>query len=69
MSRNFSGTGLWRNTPSSYGVADPTENSLINIANDFAEEFDELAEKVIEAMDKSLPIDRITEESLVATRG
>jgi hypothetical protein len=50
------------------GLLDPTENSLINIANDFAEEFDELAEKVIEAMDKSLPIDRITEESLVATR-
>jgi hypothetical protein len=50
------------------GLLDPTENSLINIANDFAEEFDELAEKVIEAMNNYLPLDRITEESLVATR-
>lgn len=51
------------------GLLDPTENDLINTANDFANEFDELTEAVKEAMDKSLPIDEITDESLEATKG
>jgi hypothetical protein len=49
------------------GLLDPTENDLINLANNFANEFDELTLEVIEAIDKSLPIDKVTAESLQAT--
>ncbi len=50
------------------GLLDPTEDDLINAANDFAIEFDELAERVLEAMKNSLPLDEITEDSLEETR-
>lgn len=50
------------------GLLDPTENDLINTANNFANEFDELTEAVKEAMEKSLPIDEVTDESLKATK-
>lgn len=50
------------------GLLDPTENNLINVANDFANEFQELNKAVLEAIDKSLPIDEVTEEMLEATR-
>lgn len=50
------------------GLLDPTENALINTANDFAIEFDELAEAVLKAMELALPIDEITRESLEATK-
>ena len=50
------------------GLLDPTEDDLINVANDFAKEFDELTAAVKEAMEKCLPIDEITEESLEATK-
>lgn len=50
------------------GLLDPTENDLINIANNFANEFDELTKAVMEAIDKSLPIDEITDESLKTTK-
>lgn len=50
------------------GLLDPTEDDLINIANNFANEFDELTEAVKKAMEKSLPIDEITDESLKATK-
>jgi len=50
------------------GLLDPTEEDLINIANSFGNEFDELNSKVLEAIDNSLPIDEITEEMLKATK-
>lgn len=50
------------------GLLDPTENDLIKTANNFANEFDELAEEVKKAMDKCLPIDKITDESLETTK-
>jgi len=50
------------------GLLDPTENDLINIANNFGNEFDELNRKVLEAIDNSLPIDEVTEEMLQATK-
>lgn len=50
------------------GLLDPTENDLINIANNFGNEFDELVKAVNEAIDKCLPIDEITDESLEATK-
>ncbi len=49
------------------GLLDPTENNLINAANDFANEFQELNKAVLEAIDKSIPIDEVTEEMLEAT--
>ncbi len=50
------------------GLLDPTEDELINVANDFANEFEELNREVIEAIEKSIPIDEITEDILEATR-
>ncbi len=50
------------------GLLDPTENDLINIANNFGNEFDKLEEESKEAMDKTIPISKVTEESLKATK-
>lgn len=49
------------------GLLDPTENELLNLANDFANEFDSLTIEVIEALDKSLSLQEVTKESLEAT--
>lgn len=49
------------------GLLDPTENELIKINNDFANEFDDLIVEVIEAINKTLPIEEVTEDSLEAT--
>lgn len=49
------------------GLLDPTEDVLININNDFANEFDDLVLEVLEAIDKTLPIEEVTEDSLEAT--
>jgi len=40
---------------------------LINQANDFGKEFDQLTEKAKEAIDANSPPDKITDESLKAT--
>lgn len=50
------------------GLLDPTEDDLINVANDFAIEFEELNRGVIEAIERSMPIDELTEAILEATR-
>ena len=50
------------------GLLDPTENKLINLANDFANEFDDLTQDVLESIDKSSPIQEVTEDSLEATK-
>lgn len=49
------------------GLLDPTENELIKINNNFANEFDDLILEVIEAINKTLPIEEVTEDSLEAT--
>lgn len=50
------------------GLLDPTEDELIHTANDFAKEFDKLTAAVEEAIEKCLPIDKITDKSLEATK-
>lgn len=49
------------------GLLDPTEEELIMTANNFANEFDILVMESKEAMDKSLPLSEVTNESLNAT--
>jgi len=49
------------------GLLDPTESELINIANNFGNEFDELTKEAKEAMDKTIPISKVTDDSIKAT--
>jgi len=49
------------------GLLDPTENDLINTANNFGNEFDKLTAEVKAATDASAPLARITEKSKKAT--
>lgn len=49
------------------GLLDPTEEELIMTANNFGNEFDRLVMESKEAMDKSLPLSEVTNESLNAT--
>lgn len=49
------------------GLLDPTEGELINTANNFGHQFDELTRDAIEAMNQSMPISKVTEDSLKAT--
>ncbi len=50
------------------GLLDPTEKDLFNKANDFGNEFDKLTEAAKLAMDKTLPLKRVTVFSLKATK-
>jgi len=50
------------------GLLDPTENELISKANDFGNEFDELTKEAKAAMDMTLPLEKVTGESLKATQ-
>ena len=50
------------------GLLDPTENELIILANNFGNEFNQLYEASKEATDRTLPLARVTEESLRAVR-
>lgn len=49
------------------GLLDPTENELITLANNFGNEFNELYEESKAAIDRTLPLSRVTDESLKAT--
>lgn len=49
------------------GLLDPTENELINAANNFGNEFDKLTIEAKEAMDKAMPISKVTDDSFKAT--
>lgn len=49
------------------GLLDPTENELIIAANNFGREFNTLYEEARAAMDQTLPISKITDDSLKAT--
>lgn len=50
------------------GLLDPTEDNLIETANDFANEFDELRREALAASDRVCILENVTEESLEATR-
>lgn len=50
------------------GLLDPTEDDLIQTANDFANEFDELRRKALAAADKTCMLGNVTDESLEATK-
>lgn len=50
------------------GLLDPTENDLIQTANNFGNEFDILTAAAKEAMDHTMPIAKVTDESLKATK-
>lgn len=49
------------------GLLDPTERELFAIANDFANEFDQLEREAIAAIDRMIPGEKVTEDSLIAT--
>lgn len=49
------------------GLLDPTENDLIIAANNFGNEFNELYEESKAAMDQTLPLTKVTDDSLKAT--
>lgn len=49
------------------GLLDPTEENLINTANNFGHQFDMLTREAREVMDKSVPISKVTDDSLKAT--
>ncbi len=51
------------------GLLDPTEEALINTANNFAQQFDELTEKAKAAISKTIPsTEVVTAKSLEATK-
>lgn len=49
------------------GLLDPTEDELINTANNFGHQFDILTREAMEAMNKSIPVSKVTDDSLKAT--
>lgn len=49
------------------GLLDPTENDLINKANDFGNEFDQLTVEAKAAIDMTIPLEQVTDDSLRAT--
>lgn len=49
------------------GLLDPTENDLINVANNFGNEFDQLTAEVKAATDAAAPLANVTGKSLKAT--
>lgn len=49
------------------GLLDPTENDLINQANSFGNEFDQLTAEAKAAMDATAPLAKITDKCLKAT--
>lgn len=50
------------------GLLDPSEEALIDKANDFAKEFRELTRRAQVAMERLMALQRVTEESFDATR-
>ena len=50
------------------GLLDPTEDELINTANNFGHMFDKLTREAIDSMDKSIPpLSKVTDDSYKAT--
>lgn len=49
------------------GLLDPTENDLFVAANNFGNEFDQLTNDALQAMDRTIPLKKVTADSLDAT--
>ncbi|MZK52820.1 DUF2935 domain-containing protein [Clostridium beijerinckii] len=49
------------------GLLDPTEDELINMSNNFGREFDKLTMEAREAMNQSVPLSKVTDDSYKAT--
>lgn len=49
------------------GLLDPTEDELINTSNNFGREFDKLTMEARVAMNKSVPLSKVTDDSYKAT--
>lgn len=49
------------------GLLDPTENDLFIAANNFGNEFDQLTKEALQAMDRTIPLKKVTADSLDAT--
>lgn len=49
------------------GLLDPTENDLFIAANNFGNEFDQLTKETLQAMDKTVPLKKVTADSMDAT--
>lgn len=50
------------------GLLDPTEEELFNTAHNFGKEFDQLFEEAKRAMDNTIPLEKVTADSLDATK-
>jgi len=50
------------------GLLDPTEEALFNTANVFGKEFDQLTNEAKQAIEKTLPASKVTDDSLAATK-
>ncbi len=50
------------------GLLDPTENDLFVAANNFGNEFDQLTNQAMQAMDRTIPLKKVTADSLSATK-
>lgn len=50
------------------GLLDPTEVELFNTADNFGKEFDELTAEARAALDSTVPFEKVTEDSLAATK-
>jgi len=49
------------------GLLDPTETDLFDAADNFGREFDRLTAEAIQAMDRAIPLQKVTSDSLNAT--
>lgn len=49
------------------GLLDPTENDLFIAANNFGYQFDQLTQETLQAMDRTIPLNKVTADSLEAT--
>ena len=50
------------------GLLDPTEEQLFEAANNFGNEFDQLTRESVMALNSTLPLQQVTEDSLAATQ-
>ncbi|HHY81879.1 MAG TPA: DUF2935 domain-containing protein [Clostridiales bacterium] len=50
------------------GLLDPTEEALFETANAFGNEFDQLTNEAKQAIDRTLPASKVTDDSLAATK-
>lgn len=50
------------------GLLDPTEEQLFEAANNFGNEFDQLTREAVMALNSTVPLKQVTEDSLAATQ-